>query len=201
MLRTRMWWKVVVLLCLALLSTPTVGKAASVADMADVLSAIGDVMRSADDARDMYYRNRSGQYAELYERAWREQEYLLEEVRIREMAREARVSPEEIGRMRADGRDWREIADRYRLDYRRFGYGYQSRDGYDRDRDRDVATRCGPPGRRGQRDRRVSAWIPPRHGASASQRSPRAVRRWTSGTRIRIWASVPKVGTRNSWPA
>lgn len=141
MLSKRMWSHIVLLICLALLGAPAAGKAASATDLADVLSGISDAMRNADDARDLYYRNKSGSEAERYEREWREREYQLEESRIREMAREARVSPEEIGRMRSGGRSWQDISDRYRLDPRRLGYGHKSHDGYDRDSDRSLRER------------------------------------------------------------
>ena len=130
-----------VLVCVLILGMPQSGSAA-ISDMmyntADFFSDIGDAMRGADRARDLYYQHRSGPDAARYEREWRDYEHKLEEARIRRMAVEAKISHDELRRMREDGHDWKYISDRYRIDSRKMGYGHKGPHGYDRDHDKDL---------------------------------------------------------------
>lgn len=132
-------------LCIACTGGVGTSCAASVSDVlshgADTLSSLSDVLRGADDARDLYYRNRSGSDAARYEREWRDREYALEEARIRRMAKEANVSPSRIADMREDGRSWQDIAKRYSVDPKVIYYGHRAPDGYDRDHDHGLQER------------------------------------------------------------
>ena len=130
------------LVCVLLLGMPEPGFCASGNDMirqgADFFSDISDALRNADSARDRYNQQRSGQNADRYEREWRDNEYKLEEARVQRMAKEAKISPTEVRRMREDGASWKDISDRYRVDPRKMGYGHKGSHGYDRDRDHDL---------------------------------------------------------------
>jgi hypothetical protein len=129
------------LICALLLGMPKAGAAAISTMMyqtADFFSDIGDAIRAADRARDIYYQHRSGPDAARYEREWRDYESRLEEARIQRMAKEANISHHELRKMREDGRDWKYISDRYRIDSRKMGYGHQGPHGYDRDHDHDM---------------------------------------------------------------
>lgn len=130
------------LVCMLLLGMLKPGFAASASDVlrsnADFFSDIGDALRDADNARDQYYKNRSGRDAARYEQEWRDYEYKLEEARVQRMAKETKASPAEVRRMREDGRSWKDISDRYRIDSRRIGYDHKGPQGYDRDRDQDL---------------------------------------------------------------
>jgi hypothetical protein len=127
--------------CMLLPGIPKPGCAA-MSDMmyetADFFSDIGDAMRAADRARDVFYQHRTGPDAARYEQEWRDYEYKLEEARINRMAREARLTPHDIRGMRDEGHDWKVISDRYRIDPRKMGYGHRGPHGYDRDHDRDM---------------------------------------------------------------
>jgi len=103
-----------------------------------VFSDVDDAMRAADNARDKYDHNRSGRDADRYERKWRDSEEKLEEVRVKRMAKEGKIPPREVQRMREDGRSWRDVSDRYRVDARKMGCGQNGPRGYDRDNDRDL---------------------------------------------------------------
>ena len=129
------------LVCMLLFGMPTLGSAALSGMMyqtADFFTDIGDAMRGADRARDLYYQHKSGPDAARYEREWREHEYKLEEARINRMAQESKVSPNEIRRMREGGHDWKHISDRHKIDSRKMGYGHKGPHGYDRDHDHDM---------------------------------------------------------------
>jgi len=129
------------LLACMLFGMPALGSAALSGMMyqtADFFTDIGDAMRGADRARDLYYQHKSGPDAARYEREWREHEYKLEEARIHRMAQESKVSPNEIRRMREDGYDWKHISDRHKIDSRKMGYGHKGPHGYDRDHDHDM---------------------------------------------------------------
>ena len=105
---------------------------------ADFFSDIGDAMRAADHARDLFYQHRSGPDAARYEREWHDHESKLEEARIHRMAKEANIPPHELRKMREDGHDWKHISDHYRIDSRKMGYGHKGPHGYDRDHDHDM---------------------------------------------------------------
>lgn len=130
------------LACLLFLEMPKPGFAASAGDTlrqgAGFFSDVGDALRDADDARARYYQNRSGRDSGRYEQEWRDYEYKLEEARVQRAARDAKISPAEVRRMREDGRSWKDISDRYKIDSRRMGYGHKGPHGYDRDRDDDM---------------------------------------------------------------
>ena len=122
-------------LLLALTLSSAAG-AATLGEVADTFSDIGEALRGADNAREQYSRYRTGSEAARYEQAWREQEYRLEEARISRMAKESKLSEAAIREMRERGRSWDDIARAHRLDVSRFGYGHKSSDGWDRDNDR-----------------------------------------------------------------
>ena len=131
------------LVCVLLLAVPKSGfTAESVSDMlqrkADFFSDISDALRDADNARNQYYQYRSGHDAARYEQEWRDYEYKLEEARVQRMAKEAKVSPSEIQRMREEGISWKDISDRCRIDSSKMGYGHKGPQGYDRDNDHDL---------------------------------------------------------------
>ena len=129
------------LACVLSLGMPKAGFAA-ISNMmfqtADFFTDIGDAMRAADHARDLFCQHRTGPDAARYEREWHDYEYKLEEARIQRMARESKKSPDEIRRMREEGHDWKVISDRYRIDSRKMGYAHQGPHGYDRDHDNDM---------------------------------------------------------------
>ncbi len=129
------------LACMLVVSMPGMSGAAMMGRGADFFSGIGDAMRDADNARDRYYQYRSSRDAARYEREWREYEYRLEQARIERMARETKISPDRLRRMREDGRSWKSISDHYRIDPRRIGYGHRGPHGYDRDHDNDLRHR------------------------------------------------------------
>ena len=129
------------LVCVLLLGMPKLGSAAisdAMYQTAGFFSDIGDAMRAADHARDLYYQHRSGSDAARYEREWREHEARLEEARIQRMASESKMSHSDIRRMREEGHDWKHISDHYRIDSRKMGYGHKGPHGYDRDHDHDM---------------------------------------------------------------
>ena len=116
----------------------------------EFFSDVGDALHDADKARERYHKHRSGREAAHFEREWHEREYKLEDARIHRMSREARIPPNEIERMRENGRSWKEICDRHRVDARKMGYGHKGPHGYDRDHDRDLQRqlyRKGHPGK------------------------------------------------------
>jgi hypothetical protein len=128
------------LICVLLVGMPQPGSAA-ISDIfraKDAYSDVSDALHDADTARDRYYQNRSGRDSDRYEREWRNSEYKLEEARVQRMAREAKVSPDEVRKMREDGRSWDDISKRHRVDSRKMGYGHKGPHGYDRDRDQDM---------------------------------------------------------------
>ena len=124
------------LVCALLLGMPTPASAAIFGH--SVFSDIGDALRDADRARDKYHEHRRGRDADRYEREWLAREYKLEDARIERMSREARTSPHEIRKMRENGRNWKDISNRYRVDAHKMGYGHKGPHGYDRDNDRDL---------------------------------------------------------------
>jgi hypothetical protein len=124
------------LVCVLLLGMP---KPASTAMLGhSVFSDVGDALRDADHARDRYLEYRKGRDGNRYERDWLDREYKLEEVRIERMSRETRTSPHELRKMRENGRSWKDICDRHRVDARKMGCGNKGAHGYDRDNDRDL---------------------------------------------------------------
>ena len=125
------------LVCVLLLGMPKPGFTALFGGHS-VFSDIGDALRDADRARDRYHEHRRGRDADRYEREWLARESKLEDVRIERMSREARTSPRDVRKMRENGRSWKDISDRYRVDARRMGYGSKGPHGYDRDNDRDL---------------------------------------------------------------
>ena len=122
------------LACALLLGAPASGSAASYNYFPEVANA----MRAADQARDLYYQNKSGKHADRYEREWRAAEFKLENARIERMARESRASSSEIRKMRESGRSWDQICKHYRVDAQKMGFGHKGPHGYDRDRDHDI---------------------------------------------------------------
>ena len=128
------------LVCVLLLGMPTSGSAAisDIFRVKDTFSDIGDAIHDADNARDRYYQNRTGRDADRYEQEWRNSEYKLEEARVQRMAKEAKASPNEIRKMREDGRSWDDISKRHKVDSRKMGYGHKGPHGYDRDHDQDM---------------------------------------------------------------
>jgi len=132
---------ILLLTCALLLGMPKPGVAAisnTMYQTADSFSDIGDAMRAAESARNQFDQHRSGPDAARYEREWRDSENKLEDVRIKRMATEAKMPPNEIRRMREEGHDWKVISDRYRIDSRKMGYGHKDQHGYDRDHDNDL---------------------------------------------------------------
>ena len=119
-----------------LLGMPNPGSAAIFGK--SVFSDIGDAMRDADHARERYHQHRSGRDANRYEREWYAREDRLEEVRVHRMSREAKISPREVQKMRENGRSWKDISDRHRIDAHKMGYGHKGPHGFDRDHDRDL---------------------------------------------------------------
>ena len=124
------------LVCVLLLGTPQPASTALFGP--SVFSDIGDALRDADHARDRYHEHRKGRDADRYEREWISREHRLEDARIERMSREGKTSPHEVRKMRENGRSWKEISDRYRVDPRKMGYGHKGSHGYDRDHDRDL---------------------------------------------------------------
>ena len=125
------------LICALLLGMPKPGFAASFGGHS-VFSDIGDAMRDADHARDRYHEHRKGRDVDRYERDWIDHERKLEDIRIERMSREAKTSHHDVRKMRENGRGWKDISDRYRVDARKMGYGHKGPHGYDRDTDRDL---------------------------------------------------------------
>ena len=118
---------------LVLLGIPNPGSAAMFGK--STFSDVGDALHAADNAREKYDKHRSGRDANRYEREWYDRENRLEEVRVHRMSREAKTSPAEIRKMRENGRNWKEVSDRHRVDAHKMGYGHKGPHGYDRDHD------------------------------------------------------------------
>jgi len=124
------------LVCVLLLGMPKPGYTALFGK--SVYSDIEDAIRDADRARDKYHEHRKGRDADRYEREWIDRENRLEQTRIERMSRETKASSHELRKMRENGRSWKELSDRYRIDAHKMGCGHKGPHGYDRDNDRDL---------------------------------------------------------------
>ena len=119
--------------CVGLLVFPGPAFSGSLDAFSDALENLADMTRAADRAHEaMQSAIHGGAPYDRYERDWRSYESQLERERIRVMARIAGVSESRIRDMRRNGVGWDQIARRYDVDPRRFGYGFSQ---YDRDRD------------------------------------------------------------------
>ena len=134
----RKYWMIggLLLVCVLLLGMPNPGSAAIFGK--SVFSDVDSAMRDADHAREKYHQHRSGRDSQRYEREWYDRESKLEDVRIHRMSRETKSSSHEIRKMRENGRSWKDISDRHRIDARKMGYGHKGPHGYDRDHDHNL---------------------------------------------------------------
>ncbi|MDR0239440.1 MAG: hypothetical protein LBI88_04310 [Deltaproteobacteria bacterium] len=124
------------LVCILLLGMPQPVSAALFGK--SIFSDISNAMDAADHARDRYHQHRRDRDAGRYEREWIDREHKLEQTRIERMSREAKISPHEVRKMRENGRNWKDISDRYRVDSRKMGCSHKGPHGYDRDQDSDL---------------------------------------------------------------